>query len=744
MTESPNPPSTDAEIRRALAAGRIDDAVAAASSRLAACPDDPESWLLAGLAALAADDLGAAIERLAEAARRAPHAVVVHVNLAEARRRAGELDAAVASARTAVALDAGHALAWHNLGAALFDRREWADAADAYARSIAQVPTAAACANRGDCLRELGRIEAAVAAYRDALAHAPDHVHAHANLGPLLVAIGEAEAGIEHCRRAVALAPDDADAWQNLAICLHELERVDEAMDAYAEAWSLAPTRSALALRIAACFQLAGDLAAAAAWLDTAGRLAPDDDGVQLAHALLMLEGGHTERALASLESLAAQPAASVAVLSALATARWDDGDVDGAITAIAAAQAASPGLARLDAQAGEILASAGRMEDAVAALRAARARNPADLHALAGLASVLRGSLAADELDAAEALLAADWPGDGARSALHNGLAHHYDAAGDYARAGVHAEASARLQQTIAARRGIGDVSGAFAARVDGLIAAFGPDTFARLGHAGCDDERPVFVVGMPRSGTTLTEQILAAHPSVLGIGERPFAARAASWVGQACGGQVERLDADILAGAAALHRAELDKLAARCPSPPMRIVDKMPDNYLQLGLIALMFPRARLIHVRRDPRDIAVSCWFQRFRRLRWADRMEGIAERLLQHDRIMAHWRAVLPVPLFEFDYEDLVGDPAGVSRALLDFIGLPWDPRVLKHQDNASVVRTASLVQVRKPVYTSSRARWRHYRGFLGPVLAAYPDTAPAALRPAMSDSGRYAD
>jgi hypothetical protein len=150
------------------------------------------------------------------------------------------------------------------------------------------------------------------------------------------------------------------------------------------------------------------------------------------------------------------------------------------------------------------------------------------------------------------------------------------------------------------------------------------------------------------------------------------------------------------------------------------------MPDNYLYLGLLAIGFPRATFIHCRRDLRDVAVSCWMTDFSTIRWANDFDHIASRFRQYRRVMDHWNAVLPVPIHHVDYEETVNDLAGVASRLLSACGLEWEPACLEFHRTERPVRTASVTQVRQPVYQRSVARWRNYEQALAELFAALPD------------------
>ena len=252
-------------------------------------------------------------------------------------------------------------------------------------------------------------------------------------------------------------------------------------------------------------------------------------------------------------------------------------------------------------------------------------------------------------------------------------------------------------------------------------MIGVCTPDFFERVRGFGLESELPVFVVGLPRSGTTLIEQILASHCQVFGAGEIKLARDTMA----ALGGQ----GADFIEGLRRLDRQTARRLASRhlerlraLNRAALRIVDKMPENYLYLGLLASLFPRAKLIHCRRDLRDVAVSCWMTHFREIRWANDQQHIASRFHEYQRMMEHWRKVLPVPLLEVDYEETVADLEGVARKLVAWCGLAWEPACLEFHQAKRPVRTASAVQVRQPVFRTSVGRWKHYEQALGPLFA----------------------
>jgi Sulfotransferase family len=218
------------------------------------------------------------------------------------------------------------------------------------------------------------------------------------------------------------------------------------------------------------------------------------------------------------------------------------------------------------------------------------------------------------------------------------------------------------------------------------------------------------------------------AGHiPRVFGAGERSFASQGLQKLPRIMERAEDPLSCVADANRAALAEAakwHLDQLHRLDGGRADRVADKMPDNYQLLGFLAVLFPQARFIHCRRDLRDVALSCWITQFTYLRWANDLAHIAHRVREYERLMSHWRKALPVPMLEVDYEELIADQEGVSRRLVDWLGLEWDARCLQFHRTERLVRTASVSQVRQPIYRRSVARWRNYKEALAPFLSDF--------------------
>lgn len=258
----------------------------------------------------------------------------------------------------------------------------------------------------------------------------------------------------------------------------------------------------------------------------------------------------------------------------------------------------------------------------------------------------------------------------------------------------------------------------------VDDTTRVYSRERLAQACEGASTSARPVFVTGMPRSGTSLVEQIIASHPDATGAGELDFWGEAARRHAQ--GGQSGLPDA---ATAKQLADAYLRTLQGHSIEAK-RVVDKSTFNSNHLGLIHAVLPQARIIHLRRDPVDVCLSCYFQNFASaIEWAMDLSDLAHYYREHHRLMEHWRSTLPEEtLLDVPYAELVADPQTWSRKIIEFIGLPWDPRCLEFQQTKRAVATASHWQVRQKVYSRSVGRWRNYQKFIRPLLSLR-DLAP---------------
>jgi tetratricopeptide (TPR) repeat protein len=583
---------------------------------------------------------------------------------------------------------------------------------------------ALACNNLGNALRLLGEKEQALAHFRRAVEIDPTLAEGHSNLGQLLLEQKQLDEALPHCREALRLRPHFAEAHSNLGNVLREMNRLDEARRCYAEALRLDPAIGMVCNNMAQALQEEGKLDEAGHWYRQALRREPRSARIPTNLASLLVEQDKQDEAVAwYAEALRLDPFYPEAH-NGLGWLRHEQGDYDGAERLYREALRIAPDLAAAHCNLGTLREEMSDFAGAESCFREALQHDARLPGALAQLATMLRGQLPEADLAAMRRLLFDPYLTEGQRGCLHFGLAQALDAQGDFAAAADHLQRANGIAAAEWARRGQGYDPDAHARFVDRLIAAFAPEFFERARGLGSGSERPIFVVGLPRSGTTLTEQVLAGHSQVFGAGELRLARESFESLADAAPDDAAafaalgRLDGATVRRTADRHLAELEGL---CPARP-QIVDKMPDNYLYLGLLAVLFPRAKFIHCRRDLRDVAVSCWMTNFRHIHWASDPDHIAARFGEYRRVTEHWRQVLPVPVLEVDYEETVADLEGVARRLLDFCGLEWEPGCLAFHEGKGPVRTASVAQVRQPIYSRSVARWRHYEESLGGLFA----------------------
>ncbi len=368
----------------------------------------------------------------------------------------------------------------------------------------------------------------------------------------------------------------------------------------------------------------------------------------------------------------------------------------------------------------GTALQYQGRADEALEMFRRALRLDPACSRAHQGLTQGSSEAGRDEHMTTIREALDSDRPGPSERAGLWFAMAEHHAARGEHVEAFDACAEGNAIKHALFAERGYGYDSGRMAHQVDVICRAYDADCLTR--PAARSTARPVFIVGMPRSGTTLTEQILASHPQVFGGGELNLLGNAVAALWERHRHPRETAPADAFEAAADAYLAAIAKLDDRAH----RVTDKMPHNFMHVGLVVRLFSDARIIHCRRDPMDTCLSCFMQNFRsaNLSWSTDLGETADFYCAYDRLMARWRDALPPGrMLEIDYEDTVRDLEGQARRIVDFAGLPWDDACLRFSESDRVVTTASHSQVRQRIYTSSVERWRRYGDRVAPLARA---------------------
>jgi tetratricopeptide (TPR) repeat protein len=523
-----------------------------------------------------------------------------------------------------------------------------------------------------------GDVPFAYAVYKEVLAEFPDHARALHYLGLIAQQTGHPQDALRLLQRAIENEPGDARAHNHLGQVWVGLKDKEAALECFERAVQIDPTHS--------------------------------DSINNLANALRVRDP------LRSIElyrrALELDPRSAKAAYN-LANALNEERDSDAAVAMHQRALEIDPQFVRAHINLGLLLEQKGRFTEAAEHYQRVLEIHPRHTGALANLIAVRSYEPSAEIVRDAEQLLADDNTDERARIRLHSGIGKYYDRERQYPRAFEHFIAAKRIVQ----ERGAGFEVRRIADQMDRTIGAFSRSFFQQASAHGSDSARPVFIVGMPRSGTTLTEQILASHRSVFGAGELQDMPRILKGLRPGYPANVAALDASKLAALAEEYLRGLEANAGEA----LRITDKLPVNFMHLGMIATLFPRARIIHCRRDPMDVGLSCLIELFDMdSDFTTSLEHFGQYFLQYDRLMAHWRATLPVSMFELRYEALVKDPETHARALVDYCGLEWDPACLEFQQTGRTVRTPSRWQVRQPIYQRSVGRWRNYEEQMEPL------------------------
>jgi tetratricopeptide (TPR) repeat protein len=735
--------------------GRYDEAVRLLRQAIKAAPNSADAYNDLGTALHGQRRSGEAIAWYERAVALKPDLAPAHYNLANAFAALGRHGDALASYERAVALKPDYAEAYHNLGVALAMLGRHDDAVAQYERALKANPAiieahynlanslaalkrhddairhyeaavalnpdyVAAYNNLGTALAALGRYDDAVGRFERALAVYPDHVEAHNNLGSVLHALGQYEKAIGHFRQALALRADYAEAHFNLGNALTALGRLDEGLAAYDAAVAAKPDYVEAYYNRGNVLKQLDRNAEAAASYESAIAIRPDymEAYNNLGNALL--DQRRYEEAIARFETALELNPASAEAHNNLGSTLQALGRHAEAMVHYETALTLKPGYADAFTNIGNALMEMGRLDEARRAFETAIELQPRR-------AKFYRNLIDSKRFSSGDPHLAAmrDLAQDAAALPVSEQIDLHFALGKALADAGDHAASFRHLIEGNALkRRSVAYNEGAVLEFFAGLPNVFTRELLQAKRAAGHPSTAPVFIVGMPRSGTTLIEQILASHPQVFGAGELgTFSELMVATQGlDAALAHVEPTEADRVLRE--LGTRYVESVRALAPAAA-RITDKMPVNFRLLGLIHLALPNARIIHARRDPVDTCLSCFARAFTGDQpFSYDLAELGRYYRGYHAVMAHWRSVLPAEtLLEVDYESVVDDLEGQARRIVAHCGLDWAESCLEFYRTERVVRTASATQVRQPIYKTSVGRWRVYGAMLRPLFDA---------------------
>jgi len=534
-------------------------------------------------------------------------------------------------------------------------------------------------------LHQAGRRQEAEGLYRQVLGQQPNHAAALHFLGLLLHQTGRSEEGLDLIEQSVTLQPGNADFLNNMGTVMRDLGRIAAAVDFFRGAVDIRPDQLAARDNLGSSLKQLGQLdAAEEIYRGTIGRN-PFHVRARVGLAETLQEAGRLDESIALFrEALSIRPK-DAELLYGLGVAMMEKGKLDEAAGLARQAVAIAPNMAKAWLLLTQVKRQTERDKE-LAGMEAEHAKAP-------------QGSLA--------------------RMQLSFGLGKVNDDLKDYGRAFDYFAEGNAIRRKIINYDPVRTRD-----EFEAMKAAFDAAFFEKHRSSGISDDTPIFVVGMPRSGTTLVEQIIASHPQVYGAGELNILKTAVgkqfpmSMPGGFPAGIADMPDKAF----AEAGQAYLDMLHSRYPGY-RHVTDKMPGNFLLVGFLHMMLPKAKIVHCARDAAATCLSIFKVHFRgdSHRYGYDLGELADFHNLYTDIMAHWHKVLPGVVHDVRYEDFVADQEGQTRALIAHLGLPWDDKVLSFHETDRPVRTASAAQVRQPMYQGSVDLWKRYGDRLKPLL-----------------------
>lgn len=670
--------------------GRYGQVINVCRQVISANPSVADAHGILGVALAAAGKDDAGIESVRRAIKLNPRAANYHSNLGELLRKKGEHEDAAKSLSRAIELDPGNAQAYNNLGIVHFETRDYDSSVSAYRKAIELNPVfPEAYNNLGNALRKVGLIDEAADAYQHALGLREIYPEAYNNLGTLLREQHKPEQAEHALKKAITQNPRYVEAYNNLAAIYHSENKDVEALRQLTEALKI-DEKNSRSLLLTARIQLR--------------------------------RNNHAAAEQACKYVLAAEPDNSEA-LTVLGSIKHEQDQYDEALTLLARAVELRPDAPEAHNYYGVCLKSVGRLEEAKEQLLKGLELNGSMYGSYANLNDLIDFAKDPELFHRMEAIMESV-PDQRIDSLipLHYAYAKALDDNKQHEKALEHYVIGGEMK-----RKQLNYNEAETAKFFDSIKKAFPASVFKKRTFEGNPDVRPLFIIGMPRSGSTLVEQIISSHDDIYGAGE-------VKYFSQALHRLRDRFPAlsryPAMAQEMNVNQHDLlakDYLAALTKSATgaKRVTDKLLTNYFFVGLLHMLFPNAKFINTRRDPVDTCLSGFTKLFKDdMPHSYDLGELGRYYRQYDALMKHWEKVLPKGVMRVvNYEDVVADTEKEARALIDFIGVDWDDKCLAFHESKRPVKTASVAQVRKPIYKTSVERWKRYGPGLQPLVDA---------------------
>lgn len=675
---------------RLVNAGRLDQAENICRQILTKRPNIPDANNILSVTLFRKGKTEEAIEAVKKAIKSNRNAPNYFSNLGEMERVRGNFEEATKALERAVQLDPKSPQALNNLGIVNYDKRNFAEAIILYEKAISiDANYAEAHNNLGNALRTQGKFDLAIAEYEAAIEVRENYPEAYNNMGTVFRDMQKVEEAEASFRRAIALRGNYLEALNNLSSILVGQKRYEDAL------------------------RILGDTL----------KLHPDNVATLLILARAQSARGAHPMAMRAVKKVLEQAPENVEALILAGHAAHDLDQYDESLGHLEKALEIQPKNIEALNFYGVVLKSVGRLDDARKTFITALETQPRAIGTYSNLVDLEKFTPENELFQTMERIMGrVKNPDDARYMALHYALGKAYDDIGDYKKAFHHYSTGAKLKRPTLTYNEA-EVFSFF----DDIKKIFNEEFFEKHKDMGNPSTAPIFIVGMPRSGSTLTEQIVSSHPRVFGAGEIKNLSVCIGMLRQKFPSLpkfpalAEVIKPTQLSSIAKNYLGMINKIS----NSSERVTDKLLTNFFFAGLIHTMFPNAKIIHTARNPVDSCLSTYTKLFKDdMPHSYDLAELGRYYGKYQELMAHWRGILPATAFtEIQYEEMVNDTETHARRLIEFCGLEWDPICLKSHESNRPVKTASVSQVRKPIYKTSVERWRRYGDSLNPLIEA---------------------
>ena len=691
---------------------RYSDAEKLAVSITQEFPKDQFAWKVLGAVLGQIGRKSEAVDANQTAVALSPQDADAHSNLGITLQQLGRLDEAEVSYKQAIVLKPDFVEAHSNLGNMLKELGRLDEAEASHKQAIVLKPDyAEAHSNLGITLQELGRLDEAEASYNQAIALKPDYAEAHYNLGNMLKELGRLDGSEESFRQAISIKPDFAEAHSNLGNMLKELGRLDEAEASYKQAIALKPDYAEAHYNLGNTLQELGRLDESEASFRQAISIKPDYAEAHYNLGNTLQELGRRDEAEASYtQAIAGKPDYAEAH-SNLGITLQELGRLDEAEASYTQAISIKPDFAEAHSNLGNALRALGRLDEALASYSQAIAFKPDYAEAHRNLTSMKKFDGQDEQYSKMLELYFDEKISEEKRCHINFGLAKACEDLGNFEQAFAHYSEGNELRKKLLNYDINQDLE------LFRQIKSYYPriEQNSLESHKLSKDLTPIFIVGMPRSGTTLVEQIISSHSKVTGAGELSYAAQFGTVIANGCS---EANDEVLLE----FRHKYLEKLK-NVSKNNLIVTDKTPQNFLYIGLLAAAFPEVKIIHVKRNPAAVCWANYKQYFasKNLGYCYALDDIINYYSLYENLIEFWTNKLGKRIYNLDYELLTVNQERETRQLIHCLGLDWDEKCLSPESNTRSVATASNVQIREKVYQGSSTQWKKYQPFLNGAL-----------------------